>query len=188
MPVSAETYQRVALEDTDHIWELECGRLREKPPMTADHEDTGRVLAMLLSRQLDITAFSVSTNTGRVRLSSGTFYVPDVAVIPRAYIRRLMERPGTFDVYEEPLPLVVEIWSPSTGDYDVETKLRAYRLRGHLEIWRIHRYERTLTAWRRRPNGSYTETLDREGMVQPVALPGVRINLADLFMELGPRT
>ena len=79
------------------------------------------------------------------------------------------------------MPLVVEVWSPSTGDYDVETKLQEYQRRGDLEIWRIHPYEQTLTAWRRQPDGSYTETLYRGGRVQPVALPNVTIDLDDLF-------
>jgi Uma2 family endonuclease len=76
---------------------------------------------------------------------------------------------------------VVEVWSPSTGDYDVDAKLPVYQQRGDLEIWRIHPYERTLTAWRRQPNGSYQETIHREGVVKPAALPGVAIDLGPLF-------
>ena len=49
------------------------------------------------------------------------------------------------------------------------------------EIWRIHPYERTLTAWRRLPDGSYDETVHHEGVVSPTALPGVEIDLAALF-------
>ena len=79
------------------------------------------------------------------------------------------------------MPLVVEVWSPSTGDYDVMTKLQQYQFRGDAEIWLVHPYDRTLTAWRRRPDGSYSETLYREGSIEPVALPGVCIELASLF-------
>ena len=84
-------------------------------------------------------------------------------------------------IFSDPLPLVVEVWSPSTGDYDVDAKLPVYQQRGDLEIWRIHPYERTLTAWRRQPDGSYQETIHREGMVKPAALPGVAIDLGALF-------
>jgi Uma2 family endonuclease len=77
--------------------------------------------------------------------------------------------------------LVVEVWSRSTGEYDVEEKLAAYQQRGDLEIWRIHPYERTLTAWRRLPDGSYDETIHQEGVVSVAALPGVEINLTALF-------
>jgi Uma2 family endonuclease len=78
-------------------------------------------------------------------------------------------------------PLVVEVWSRSTGDYDVEEKLADYQRRGDLEIWRIHPYERTLTAWRRLPDGSYEETIYRDGIVRPTALLGVEIDLTALF-------
>ena len=49
MPVSEETYKRVVLEDTDHIWELVCGHLREKPPMTTEHEQNGRTLGRVFN-------------------------------------------------------------------------------------------------------------------------------------------
>ncbi len=42
-------------------------------------------------------------------------------------------------------------------------------------------YERTLTAWRRRDDGSYSETVYTGGVVEPVALPGVTIDLGLLF-------
>ena len=79
------------------------------------------------------------------------------------------------------MPLVVEVWSPSTGDYDVETKLQEYKRRGDAEIWRLHPYERTLIAWRLQTDGSYSETLYREGMVVPISLPNVSIDLDSLF-------
>ena len=74
-----------------------------------------------------------------------------------------------------------EIWSPSTGRYDIQTKLAEYQRRGDIEIWRIHPYERTLTAWRLQPDGSYSETVYRGGVIQPVALPGVTIDIDRLF-------
>jgi Uma2 family endonuclease len=79
------------------------------------------------------------------------------------------------------MQLVVEVWSPSTGDYDVEEKLHEYQRRGDLEIWRIHPYERILTAWRRQPEGTYEELVQHDGSVEPVALPSVKIELQRLF-------
>ena len=85
------------------------------------------------------------------------------------------------EVYDQPLPLVVEVWSRSTGDYDVEEKLAVYQQRGDLEIWRIHPYERTLTAWRRQPDGSFEQSVHHDGIISPAALPSVEIDLAALF-------
>jgi Uma2 family endonuclease len=79
------------------------------------------------------------------------------------------------------MPLVVEVWSPSTGDTDVTDKLRECQERGDVEIWLLHPYERTLTAWRRQPDGSYTETHNTGGIVRPASLPGVAIDLDTLF-------
>jgi Uma2 family endonuclease len=181
MPVSVETYERVALEDPEGQWELVCGRLRERPPMTTEQNGVQRRLQRQLDRQLPEELFTVISNSARLRISSGTFYVPDLCVIPIALERRLRERPGTFEVYTDPVPLVVEIWSPSTGAYDVERKLEEYQWRADHEIWRIHPYERTLTAWRRQPDGSYAMTLYDGSAIQPAALPGVTIEIDRLF-------
>jgi Uma2 family endonuclease len=83
--------------------------------------------------------------------------------------------------FSGPLPLVVEVWSSSTSDYDGDTKLSDYQQRGDLEIWRIHPYERTLTSWQRQPDGSYQETIHRSGSVTPIGLPGVTIDLKTLW-------
>ena len=70
-------------------------------------------------------------------------YVVDY-LVPMDYIRPHRGRRDELEVYDAPLPLVVEIWSPSTGEFDVTTKLLEYQRRGDLEIWRLHPYERTL--------------------------------------------
>ncbi|MGI8553337.1 MAG: Uma2 family endonuclease [Dehalococcoidia bacterium] len=182
MPVSEATYEQVALEDPEGQWELVCGRLRSKPGMTTEHNAAQRALGRILDRQLDERQSVVAQNSARLRISTGTYYVPDLCVIPIAAERRLREtRPRRLEVYETPMPLVVEVWSPSTGEYDVDNKLPEYQWRGDREIWRIHPYERTLTAWRRQPDGTYVETLYREATIEPVALPGVRIAIEPLF-------
>lgn len=181
MPISEQTYEKVALEDPDGQWELVCGRLRSKPTMTTEHGDAARKLAHLLNVQLDWGEYSVGMNDPKLRISTGTFYMPDVCVVPRHLTLSMRQTPGRFEVYEQPMPLVVEVWSPSTGEYDVERKLQEYQLRGDLEIWRIHPYEKTLIAWQRQSDGSYSQTLHTEGTICPVALPGVEIEIASLF-------
>jgi Uma2 family endonuclease len=180
MPVTEETYRCLASEDPERKWELHDGELREKPDMSAEHNDAMFYLGHLLQQQLDRTQFRLRVNAGRIRRPRKTWYIPDVAVIPTEIELAQRGRPGSLEVYNEPLPLVVEIWSPSTGDYDVNTKFPDYRQRGDLEIWRLQLFERTLTVWRRQPDGSYDEEIFRGGIVRPVALPNVAIDL-DLF-------
>ena len=180
-PMSEETYRQFALGDPQGQWELYRGQLREKPGMSVEHGGiTDNVLAFLYE-QLDRNEYRIRTTHARLRRSADTYYVPDIAVIPTPVVQARLEQPGSLDAYPEPLPLVVEIWSPSTGRYDINEKLPDYQQRGDLEIWYVHPYERTLTAWRRRPDGAYTETVYREGVVRPESLPGVVIDLDALF-------
>jgi Uma2 family endonuclease len=183
MPVSEKTFRRVALDDPEGHWELYCGELRSKPGMTVEHNDLMGELGFALRHQLDRAAFRVRVNSGHARRSEANYFIPDVMVIPTALEQ---EQRGTRDLetYTSPLPLVVEIWSPSTGRYDARDKLPEYQRRGDAEIWFIHPYERTLTAWRRRADGGYDETLQRSSMIHPVALPGVAIDLDALFAEI----
>ncbi len=84
-------------------------------------------------------------------------------------------------MYDGPLPLVVGVWSPPTGAYDVDGKLVEYQRRGDHEIWLIHPYERTLTTRRRQLDGTYTEDVHRGGSITPASLPGVTITIDTLY-------
>ncbi len=180
MAISIETYERVALEDGDATWELECGRLREKPPMTTAHNRTARLLRRQFERQLPEDQYDIA-ETARLRRGSGAYYVPDLVIIPADLLAAAIARPHELEVYDAAVPVVVEVWSPSTGDYDVGEKLPEYQRRGDAEIWLIHPYERWLKAWRRQADGMYAEALFTSGTVEPLALPGVRIELMRLF-------
>jgi Uma2 family endonuclease len=160
---------------------LHCGNLRRKPGMTFEHNRVAFELALRLGNQLDRSQFDVRLGMGHVRRSAENYYIPDVFVIPTELTPPLRGRRDVLEAYDAPLPLVVEVWSPSTGEYDVDAKLPEYQRRGDLEIWRIHPFDRTLTAWRRQPDGSYTESHYRGSIVEPVGLPKVTIDLDTLF-------
>ena len=185
MPVSEETYERVALEDPEGLWELVRGELCRKPGMMAEHGSLIETLDYLLKHQLDREQFAIRSDPIRLRAPSGSNHIPDLCVIPRAVGRRILrERPRRLEVYTDALPLVVEVWSPSTSRRDVDLKLHEYQLRGDLEIWLIHPYDRTLTAWRRQPDGTYAQSIHRDGVIQPVALPGVSVDIHALFVPV----
>jgi Uma2 family endonuclease len=180
-PVTEETYRRVAMEDPERNWELHDGLLREKPGMGMEHNDVMIFLVISLAPQLDPSKYRIRSNSARLRLPTGSYYIPDLVVVPTDDVLRLAGRPGELEFYDRPVPLLAELWSPSTGRYDVNIKLLNYQQRGDLEIWRLHPYEHRLTAWRRQPDGSYDETVATSGIVRPVALPGVAIDLDALF-------
>ena len=181
MPVSAATYERLALEDPEGQWELHRGRLREKPGMTFAHNQATMLLAAQILRQLDLDRFAVRVNHGHVNRSDETYYIPDLFVVPLGLENQDWDRANVLETYGQPLPLVVEVWSPSTCGYDIDAKIPEYERRGDLEIWRLHPYERTLTVRRRRADGGYDLAEYRGGVVEPVGLPGVRIDLDAIF-------
>lgn len=175
-----QTFEELALAEPGR-WELHAGEVREKPGMSFDHNDTAFMLGHRLAQQLDLARYRVRVNMGHVHAAGGNYFIPDVFVLPVELGAPFRGRPGVLEAYDAPLPLVVEIWSPSTGGYDAAAKLPTYQARGDAEIWFIHPYERTVAVWRRQPDGSYTEAIVREGRLRPVALPGVVIDLDELF-------
>jgi len=182
MVVQQQTFEEFLTRAGDHSHlEVHQGRLREKPEMSFDHGDVMTYLGIQLGQQIDRKQYRVHVNNGRVRRTERTYYIPDIIVIPLHLAEPFRGKPGVLEIYDEPLPLVVEVWSESTGDYDVDAKLPEYKDRGDREIWRLHPYKRTLTAWRRQPDGSYTKTVYHGGKVESVALPGVIIDLDELF-------
>lgn len=179
--ISNEAYERLALAQPDRKWELWDGRLWEKPGMTYAHNSLGARLAQMLGSQLDWTVFEVRTDAGHVHRPASTYVIPDVFVLPLSLVTPSLREGAVLETYDQPLPLVVEIWSRSTGDYDIGEKLGVYEQRGDLEIWFFHPYERTLIARRRQPDGSYEESIFTEGVIRPVALPSVQVDLSSLF-------
>jgi Uma2 family endonuclease len=182
VPVTIDTFRRVALEDDEAQWELVCGRLVRRPAMTMPHNEVAGALFYELRSQLDPARYHVRSQAGHVRTADG-YRVPDVCVIPADLTARYRGS-AALEEYAEPLPFVAEVWSRSTGDYDVEMKFREYRARGDLEIWRVHPYDRTVTAWRRASDGSYDETLVTGGSVALSGLAGVVIDLERVFAGL----
>ncbi len=178
--VSEQEFLRLAETDPDGFWELVDGVPRSKPPMCAEHNRTAFELAFRLRLAIDPARYELRVNSSLVRWSERASFIPDVAVLPRDQVRT-QEGTGKIERYAEPLPFVVEIWSPSTGGYDLDVKVTAYKARGDAEIWRLHPYQRTLTRWLRQPDGSYPELVHTGGVVALGALRGVSIDLDALF-------
>jgi Uma2 family endonuclease len=181
MRVTPEEFERIALADPDRPWELHRGRLVGKPVMSFRHNDFMYLIGLFIGRQLDLRRYRVRVNAGHVRHPATTYYIPDVAVIPLDQATSFIDRDDVLETYPGPLPLVVEVWSRSTARDDLRKKLPDYQARGDREIWFFHPFQRTIRAWRRREDGTYDETELTGGTVELHALPGVRIDLDELF-------
>ena len=179
--IDPATYEHLALHEEYRFVELRDGALVEKPPMTFRHVLTIDELAHHLRSQTERREHLVFVENARLRVGD-TYVIPDIAVVEIAVARALLEQsPDRLAVYDDPVPLVVEVWSPSTGQYDVATKLPLYRARGDREIWFLQPIARTLTAWCRQDDGTFAEVIHTGGVVASTALPGVRVDLAALF-------
>lgn len=170
-----------SLEETDGRHELYDGELREKPSMSFGHNLTMRRLVWQLITQLAFESFEVLQNAGHTAIPGGNSYIPDVAIVPANLTEAFHAAPRTFESYAAPLPFVVEIWSPSTGRYDIDRKLPGYQARGDLEIWRIHPFDQIVRIWRRNDDGSYVESETRGGTVTLHALQHVTVDLDALW-------
>jgi Uma2 family endonuclease len=179
--MSEQEYREFALTAEGRRWELWDGMPREKPLMSLMHGDVASFLGHLLLSQLDRREYRVYIDSGRAKRSERNYFIPDVLVVSASFVLPERKDPGALGAFSEPLPLVVEIWSRTTAAYDYAVKLQAYRERGDREIWFIQPYERTLTAWRWQPDGSYSEEVHRGGIVPVASLPGVTIDFDDLL-------
>ncbi len=171
------------LEELDGIWEIYEGNLRERPPMSFGHNEAQSELVEQLLRQVSSREYRVRQNSGHLLIPNGDSYVPDVMLVPVGLIARFRQDRARFERYSEPLPFVVEVWSPSTGKYDIDSKIPRYQERGDAEIWRVHSFDKTVRIWRLRPDGGYVESIERTGVIALHELPSVRIDLDELFRE-----
>lgn len=179
------TYERLVAEDPAfEDVELFDGIPVEKPAMSWFHGDLGLELTFVLRLQVDPLSYRLRSNHARLALpGSDNYYIPDLALIfnnPPPSLREL-------DLHREPVPLVVEIWSPKTGSYDAAVKLPGYRLRGDAEVWWLDLRDPSLTRWLRRPDGGYDEEVHRAGVVELAAVTGVKVDLDALFAGLPER-
>ena len=121
--VSEQEYRELVLSDDDRFWELWDGVLVEKPPMSMRHDNVASYLGAMLIFQLDPNEYVVNINSGKTRYTARNYYIPDVVVIPAAYQQPFEHDPRSFNAYTDPLPFVAEVWSRTTGGYDMAAKL-----------------------------------------------------------------
>jgi Uma2 family endonuclease len=81
---------------------------------------------------------------------------------------------------------VVEVLSPSTEARDKNDKFHAYRKAGVKEYWIVDAKKSSITVYQLQSDGSYDvgTVYNPSKKVTSSVLPGLEIDLQELFMEL----
>ena len=107
--------------------------------------------------------------------------MPDVFVVEASEALQFRGLDATLEAYSAPVPFVAEVWSRSTGQYDLVEKLEANRLRGDREIWLLHPYEKWVRINQKTADGSYSQREVAHGLIALAGLPGVTIDVGSLL-------
>jgi Uma2 family endonuclease len=180
--ISFRTYAQLALEDPEGRWEMASGATRRKPPESFLHGAVIDALVEQIVPQLRGSPFRLSVNHARLMIDPYQVCLPDLVVLPRALsARAVAERPRALETYHTGLPLVIEVWTPATAEYDVEAKIPEYRRAGTDEIWLVHPTARAVTVWVRRPAAGYQEIIRGGGVLTPARIPDLALDIDALF-------
>jgi Uma2 family endonuclease len=177
-PITVEEYYRMAeagILAPDARVELIEGEIIDMPPNGAEHGGTVAQLSRLLVEAVGKYAYVFPQSS--IRLSDLSEPVPDLALVrPRADFYK-KEHPRPADTL-----LIIEV-SGSSLRYDAQVKAPLYARHGIPEYWIVDLSARQVRFLRSPDSGQYTDITSTQipGVVSPVALPGVRIDLGGVL-------
>ena len=155
--------------------ELIDGEIVDMAPMKSLHASVVGALNALLSAAVQGRALVWCQLP--LRLDDRSEPEPDLMLLrPRADFYR-DAHPRAEDVC-----LLIEV-SDTSARYDREIKVPLYARHGVAEVWIVDLDHRRLRVLREPHDGDYTEVVETAspGVVEPKALPGVKVDLASIF-------
>jgi Uma2 family endonuclease len=167
-----EDYEQITDED------LKCefidGDLIVHSPESVTHEEHVGFVMTLLRVHIDDRKLGRVVGSNAVMQLGERRFSPDVSILLSANERRI--RGGRV---HGPMDLVVEVLSKSTRDYDLRTKLPAYREGRVGEIWLIDAERRQFEVHARAAE-NYRSSVLATGEWSSIVLPGLTVK-ADWF-------
>lgn len=161
--------------------EFEDGELIVHSPVNVRHQRIVGFLTALLrvyvrSRNLG----GVLNGPGVTQLRPGLDYEPDIFVVPTEHLDRFGEQH-----FAGAPALVVEVISPSTHTYDLQTKVANYRAHGVPEYWVVEPERQTLHRHvpPEDPSAPYLVTPYAAGRLESQAIAGFWIEAGWLWQE-----
>lgn len=180
--ISFRTFAQLALEDAEGRWELVAGAARRKPPGSFVHGALVDALVEQLVPQVRGSLFRLSVNHARVMIDAQHVYLPDLVIVPRALTARAVrERPHALETYHTSLPLIIDVWTPPTAGFEIDTRFAEYQRAGTEEIWLVHPVARAITTWVRRTNDTYDEVIRAGGILRAARIPDLVLDIDALF-------
>jgi len=164
----------LALPDDGYQYELIDGVVLMSPSPDFGHPNTRAELLTLLRNYLRGRGLGVAVADTDVTLDGDVVYRPDILFVRAANIppgtRRLDQRPD----------LVVEVLSPGTQVYDLNTKRRDYQRAGIPEYWIVDYANRSIRFLRLK-DGRYEDVTPSGGEFQSAAVPGFMLRIDEVW-------
>jgi Uma2 family endonuclease len=176
--LSVEDYHRMGeagLFRPDERLELIEGDLITMAPIGGSHLYIVNLVAQAFSVQLGRAAIVSVQNPVSLRPHSEP--QPDIAVLQSQWARRGAGVPSAADVL-----IVIEV-ADTTLTYDRDAKIPLYAQHGIAEAWLFDVAAEQVTVFRDPSKEGYRTVLPqlREAALAPLQLPGVTINLAEIW-------
>ncbi|MDQ6700859.1 MAG: Uma2 family endonuclease [Acidobacteriota bacterium] len=187
MPTTTKliTYEDSLTMPEDRFEEIVDGESRIMPPPTPGHWKVLQQVREMLRDQLPQQDYDMSladVGLGIKRRPVLTYRVPDIAVFSVAALAKDRAESGKSDAYIWAVPeLVVECLSPSNRKGPTEKLRQNYESIGVPEVWFIDLQSETLTVYLLESGSLVEKQSIKEGMVIPVRLPQVSVNVNDLW-------
>jgi Uma2 family endonuclease len=164
--------------------EIVHGESRIMPPPSPKHVDLIDELLVILQgqtkrREHRVTASGAGLGIARRPL---TYRIPDLMVFGAETRRQDRAQAAENDPYIWAVPeLIVECLSPSNRKGSVQELLEDYACIGVPEVWLLDPKLPQLTAFRYQGGAMTAWLVTEAGTVAPLALPDVRVELAELW-------
>ena len=178
------TRRRLTLADyealpNDQDYDIIDGVLYVSPRARPDHQIVANEFAVILTvHARDRGLGVVVPNADLIVDDRNTYISPDIMYFTA-------ERFASIDrqTWIRTIPdLVIEVLSPSTEDYDRQTKLRTYAALGIPHYWIADARTHVVAENVLQPNGRYQErVIGPDGIFLPVLFPDLEIDLARTF-------
>ncbi|MBI3360581.1 MAG: Uma2 family endonuclease [Chloroflexi bacterium] len=165
----------------DRKAELIEGVLIVASPAFEPHEDLfGFLFAVLRSFTSQLKLGRVLGSRYAVYISETETYEPDILFVAadRAHLITEKKLTGAPD-------LVIEILSAGTARFDRGVKRENYDRAGVRELWLIDPYGPAGTQFYQRREGRLVEIAPVDGIINSVAIPGFKLNIAWLWPKEG---